>query len=110
MAQTEKIPESAKGKKYIKEKPKSGGFGLADLLFPQFFIPVKGINWISSKLYEMAEKDVTDVSVIQQQLLELQMRYELEEISDEEYDRQEKLLLDRLEAIRKYEREKEEGS
>ena len=105
----ERTPKSAKGKKYIREKPKSGGFGLADILFPQFFIPVKGIHWIASKLHETAEKDLTDVGVIQQQLLELQMRYELEEISEEEYDRQEKVLLDRLEAIRKYEKEKEEG-
>lgn len=113
MAESEKaerIPESAKGKKYIKEKPREGGFGLVDLLLPQFFIPVKGIDWIARKLYETAEKDITDVGVIQSQLLELQMRYELEEISEEEYDRQEKLLLDRLEAIRKYEKEKEERS
>ena len=106
----EKIPESAKGKKkYIKED-EGQGFGLLDLLLPQFFIPVKGLNWISKKLYQTAEADITDVGAIQSQLLELQMRYELEEISDEEYEREEKILLDRLEAIRQYEKEKEERS
>ena len=104
----EKPPEEAKGKKYIKED-EGQGFGLLDLLLPQFFIPVKGLNWISKKLYQAAETDITDVGAVQSQLLELQMRYELEEISEEEYERDEKLLLDRIEAIRQYEKEKEEA-
>ncbi|MFQ5981653.1 MAG: gas vesicle protein GvpG [Candidatus Heimdallarchaeota archaeon] len=88
-------------------EPKSGGIGLLDILLPQLMIPLKGVHWVASKLHETAEKELTDKSKIQQQLLELQMRYELEEIDDKEYERQEKELLDRLEVIRKYEEEKE---
>ncbi|MDA2936903.1 gas vesicle protein GvpG [Acidobacteria bacterium AH-259-A15] len=92
--------------KRVKEQ-KSGGIGLLDILLPQLMIPLKGTYWIASKLHETAEKDLTDKSRIQHQLLELQMRYELEEIDDEEYERQETKLLDQLEAIRKYEEQKE---
>ncbi len=92
------------------QEQQSGGFSLLDILLPQLMIPVRGVHWISSKLYETAEKELTDKGKIQQQLLELQMRYELDELDDEEYDRREKTLLDQLEAIRKYEQEKEKRS
>lgn len=79
--------------------------GLLDIVFP-IFLPIKGIHFISKKLSEMAEEDITDSSKIQEELLELQMRYEMEEITEEEYDKKEKILLDRLEAIRKYKEKK----
>lgn len=84
-----------------------GGFGLLDILLPQLMIPLRGVHWISSKLYETAEKELTDKGKIQQQLLELQIRYELDEINDEVYEREETKLLERLEAIRKYKEGKE---
>lgn len=93
--------------KRIKEQ-KSGGFGFLDILLPQLMIPLKGVHWIAAKLHETAERELTDKSKIQQQLLELQMRYELEEIDDQEYERQEKDLLDQLEAIRQYAEKKEQ--
>ena len=70
--------------------------------------PVKLVKWIGEKLHESAEHEVTDESVIQEQLLELQMRYELDEISEEEYMKAEDRLMARLEAIREYKEEKEE--
>ena len=48
---------------------------------------------------------MTDDSKIYEDLLELQMRNELGEISDEEYDRQETRLMEQLEEIRKYKEE-----
>ncbi len=91
----------------VKEQ-KSPGFSLLDILLPQLTIPVRSINWIAGKLHESAVKELTDKSKIHRQLLELQMRYELEELGEEEYDRQEKDLLDRLEEIRQYEQRMEE--
>jgi len=75
--------------------------GLLDILFP-FLLPIKGINFIAKKLHDTAEEELTDASKIQGELLELQMRYEMDEITEEEYDKKEKKLLERLEAIRKY--------
>jgi hypothetical protein len=42
-------------------------------------------------------------------LTELQLRFELEEIDQDEYDRQEKELMEHLAAIRQYKRELEEA-
>ena len=78
--------------------------GLLDVVFP-WFIPVKGVVWIGSKLKRTAEEDVTDEGRVQEQLLELQMRFEMDEISEEEYDRREDRLMEELESIRKYKEE-----
>jgi len=69
--------------------------------------PVKLVKWVGEKLLESAEQEVTDESVIQEQLLELQMRYELDEITEEEYMRGEDRLMAKLEAIREYKEEQE---
>ena len=69
------------------------------------FAPIKFPVWVSKKLSESAEKEMTDDSRIYEDLLELQMRHELEEISDEEYDKQETRLMEKLEEIRKYKEE-----
>ncbi|NQT54340.1 gas vesicle protein GvpG [bacterium] len=69
--------------------------------------PIKLVKWIAEKLHESAEQEVTDESVVQEQLLELQMRYELDEITEEEYQKGEDRLMAKMEAIRKYKEEKE---
>ncbi|MDP2278939.1 MAG: gas vesicle protein GvpG [Nitrospirota bacterium] len=63
--------------------------------------PLKGVIWIGEKLNELVEKEFSDEGRIKEKLMELQLHYELDEISDEEYNTQEKELLDRLDAIRK---------
>ncbi|MFZ6016280.1 MAG: gas vesicle protein GvpG [Nitrospirota bacterium] len=89
----------------MKERPESGskgsGFGLIDILFP-FLLPIKGMVWIGNKLKETAETEVTDESKVQEELLELQMRFEMGEVNEEEYKKKEGKILERLEAIRKY--------
>jgi len=82
------------------------GFGLLDILFP-FLIPVKGVMWIGKKLKDTADAEITDKSKVQEELLDLQMRFEMGEVNEEEYVKKETKLLERLEAIRKYEEEKE---
>lgn len=88
-----------------KSQSKSMGIGLLDLLFP-FLIPIKGVAWIGQKIKDQAESELTDKSKVQEELLNLQMRFEMNEISEEEYEKKEAKLLERLEAIRKYEEEK----
>jgi len=63
-------------------------------------LPVKGFIGIFKKIYEMAEREISDEAYIRERLMELQLRFELDEISEEEYKREEKGLLERLEAIR----------
>ena len=61
--------------------------------------PVKGVVWLGEKLNEVAEKELNDDGLIKQELMELQLRFELDEISEQEYNEKESKLLDRLDAI-----------
>lgn len=62
--------------------------------------PVRGTVWIAERLIEEAERELGDESAIRRQLTELEVRYELGEISDEELAEAEDALLSRLVAIR----------
>ncbi len=66
-----------------------------------FLAPLKGVVWLGKKINEVAEKEFSDEGLIKEKLMELQMRFELDEINDEEYKKQEEELLARLDAIRK---------
>jgi len=72
-------------------------FLIDDLLL----LPVRGFVGIFKKIHEMAEREVSDEDYIRERLMELQSKFELDEISEEEYTKQEKELMARLEAIRK---------
>lgn len=87
------------------KKEEGPDIGLLDILFP-FFIPIKGLVWIGQKLEDTAEQDLTDTGRIQEKLLELQMKFEMDEISEEDYDKKEAELMVQLEVIRKYKEEK----
>ena len=63
--------------------------------------PLKFTVWIAAKLRDSAYQEMTDESKVHEKLLDLQMRYEMEEISEEEYEKEEAALMDQLEAIRK---------
>ncbi len=76
-------------------------FILDDILFS----PVKLTVWLGKKLHEAAYEEMTDESKIHEELLHLQMRYEMEEIDDETYEKEETKLMDRLEAVRKMQEE-----
>jgi hypothetical protein len=65
-----------------------------------FLAPLKGVIWLGKKIGEAAEKEFSDEGRIKENLMELQLKFELDQISEEEYSRQEKELLARLEAIR----------
>ena len=62
--------------------------------------PVNGFKFILGQIQKMADQELNDDSVIKDQLLELQMRYELEEISDEDFKAREADLFARLRVIK----------
>ncbi len=68
--------------------------------------PLYTVIWLGKKINEVVEKEFSDEGRIKEKLMELQLHFEMDEISEEEYNRQEKELLARLDAIRKA---KEEG-
>ena len=64
------------------------------------FSPIKGINWIFKKIHELAEEELSgEADRIRESLTELYMQLETGEISEEEFEQQEALLLDRLDAL-----------
>jgi hypothetical protein len=71
-------------------------FFIDDLLLA----PVNGFKFILNQIQKMADRELNDDTVIKEQLLELQMRLELEEISEEDYREQEAELFARLRVIR----------
>jgi len=60
--------------------------------------PIKSVIWLAKKINEVAEKELYDEGHIKKELMDLQLRFELNEISEEEYIKQEKELLARLDA------------
>ena len=63
--------------------------------------PLHGIIWLGKKINEVAEREFSDEGLIKEKLMQLQLRFEMDEISEDEYNKQEKEILERLEAIRK---------
>ncbi len=61
--------------------------------------PLKGVVWLGAKLDDMAENELTDTGRIKEDLMALQLKFELDEITEQEYCRKETELLDRLDAI-----------
>jgi hypothetical protein len=62
--------------------------------------PISGLKFVLSQIQKVAERELNDESVIKHQLLELQMRLELDDISEEEFRQQEAELFARLRAIK----------
>lgn len=71
-----------------------------DLLTSPVLGPIRGVHWLATKVTEAAEGEVLDESKVRSELLELQMRLEMGEITEEEYDEQERVLVERLNTIR----------
>jgi hypothetical protein len=71
-------------------------FFIDDLLL----LPISGFRFILGQIQKFADQELNDESVIKEQLLELQLRLEMEEVSEEEFQEQEAELFTRLRAIK----------
>ena len=72
--------------------------------------PLKGVIWLGKKVNEMVEREVSDEGRVKEELMELQLRFELDEITEDEYNKQESELLARLDEIRRAKEEVSNGS
>lgn len=63
--------------------------------------PLKGVVWLGKKINEIAEDRLCDEGHIKEELMGLQLRFELDQISEQEYNEKEEELLARLDAITK---------
>lgn len=86
-------------------QPKEGEFidlGIEDLFLFPITLPAKGLLFIFEKIAEAVDQERLDEGKVQGKLMELEMRYELGEMSEGEYLEQEEALLEWLNAIREH--------
>ena len=60
------------------------GFVL-NLLTAPVLGPARGVHWLAKKVAEAAEEEMLDEDQVRGELLELQMRLEMDEITEEEF-------------------------
>jgi len=72
--------------------------------------PLKGVVWLGEKLNQIAQEELYDEGRIKEELMALQLQFELDQISEQEYNEREKELLERLDAITESKKqEKQDG-
>jgi Gas vesicle protein G len=62
--------------------------------------PVSGFKFILNQIQKMADQELNDDTLIKEQLIELQMRLELDEISESEFQEREAEIFARLRALK----------
>jgi len=62
--------------------------------------PLKGVIFIAKKINDVMEKEMSDEGAIKERLMALQLKFEMDEIDEEEYDKREDELLKLLEKVR----------
>ncbi|NTV67159.1 MAG: gas vesicle protein GvpG [Chlorobaculum sp.] len=62
--------------------------------------PLNGVIFIGKKINEIVQNEMSDEGAIKEQLMKLQFRFEMDELTEEEYDRLEDELLGTLAEIR----------
>lgn len=73
---------------------------LIDLLALPVTGPIKGVMWIAEQVAEQAERELYNADKVRGKLMELELLYDMGEISEEEYLEAEEVLLERLRIIR----------
>ena len=59
-----------------------------------------GLIFLAKKIDELIQKEISDEGRIKERLMALQLKFEMDEISADEYDKQEEELLEMIERIR----------
>jgi cytochrome c-type biogenesis protein CcmI len=72
--------------------------------------PVRGTMWIAEQVAAQAARELGDEATIRRQLAELELRHDLGEIDDDEYEQAEDALLERLLSAREAAQEAERDS
>ena len=75
---------------------------LTHVLFWPVTGPIAGIKWTLSKVQRVVEEELVDDTAVKQELMELNMRLELGDITDDEYAAEEAVLMRRLREIREW--------
>ncbi|WP_421657469.1 gas vesicle protein GvpG [Leptothermofonsia sp. ETS-13] len=63
------------------------------------FAPVTGIAWVAEQIQERAEAELDNQENLHKRLLALQLAFDMGELSEEDFEKQEEALLLAIEAI-----------
>jgi hypothetical protein len=74
------------------------------MIFKLFSLPIRSLIKLGEKIQEEVDQELYDLTLIQQQLIELHMMYDMEEIDEDAYIEREEELLSRYKIAK--EREK----
>lgn len=74
------------------------------MIFKLFSLPIRSLIKLGEKIQEEVDQELYDLTLIQQQLIELHMMYDMEEMDEEAYIEREQELLNRYKIAK--EREK----
>ena len=75
-------------------------FLLDDILMLPLRLPVAGFNWVMKQVQTMANEELLNDQPWKERLIELQMRLELGEVTDEQYAEEEATIFRALREIR----------
>jgi Gas vesicle protein G len=75
-------------------------FLLDDLILLPFKAPIAGFQWVMRTIQKMADEELMNDQPWKERLIELQMRLEVGEISEEEYTAEEAVVFQALRDIR----------
>ena len=75
-------------------------FLLDDILLLPITGPIAGFKWVMNTIQKMADEELMNDQPWKERLIELQMRLELGEISEEDYVREEAVVFQALRDIR----------
>jgi hypothetical protein len=73
---------------------------LFDILAFPLMGPIKGVIWVSEKIVEQADNEFYSEDAIRGKLLELELRFDMGEIAEKDYNELEETLLKRLRIAR----------
>jgi len=74
---------------------------LLNILAAPIMVPMKLTSSLAEKIRDMAVDNLTDEGPVRGQLLELQIRHELGEVDDTEFEVAEQKLIEEMDRIRK---------
>ena len=83
--------------------------GLLKLLTFPVSVPVSGTKWVLQTVLTEAERRYYDPAAIRQQMADLEAQHRAGHIADDEFDRREEELLERLIEARDYQQRKQGG-
>jgi len=82
---------------------------LFDLLTLPLLGPISGIMWIGEQIQERVDSELDETENLGKQLLALQLAFDLDEVSEEDFEEQEEALLIRIQAMEDIANEEEES-